>query len=219
MSDNSLAWQFDHFKVMTTLADIITSIVGEHLADIPNSVGQKVSLSNYQNISAVLPKISLNYQGSTDDGFVIRKGLVEVDIEDPNDPLKTIKEDLTYLDKLTNFIVTVRAESMPAAGYDDKANAHRLLRDIRKNLLLPKYRKILRDVVFTGIEFINPVRSTPDLVATSYHDICTMQLKLSTVDRVIDYDATTFNTINYVGIIAEDGKDYQYIISGNPTSI
>lgn len=207
------AWQFDHFKVMTTLANIITDMVGDQLKDIPNSNGQKVFLSNYQALSAALPTIALNYQGSVDDdGYTIDSGLIEVEIEDQNNPPNLITVTTPYQDKLTNFIITIRAESMPSKGYDDKENSHRLLREIRKKLLLPKYRKTLREEAFTVVELTNSIRSTPDLISTSYHEICTMQLKLSTVDRVIDYDALSFDTINWVGNLKRDIEDTDPII-------
>lgn len=213
------AWQFDHFKVMKVLAGIITEIVGDQLPAIPNSGGQKVFISNYPALSAALPTMVINYQGSRDDdGYIIDKGLIEVQIVDPDNPPNLITVTTQYLDKLTNFNISIRAESMPPSGDNDKKNSHRLMREIRKGLLLPRHRKKLRDEVFTTLEFMNNIRSTPDLVSTTYHEICTMQLKLSTIDRVIDYDALSFDTVNFSGDYKETLDDTSpIIISGSVT--
>jgi hypothetical protein len=216
-----MSWEFDHFKVMTTLADIIKEIVGDRLATLPNSGGQKaVFTSHYGGITPPLPYVLLTYQGSRDDdGFVIDSGLTPVQVEDPDNPPTMIEITTPYLDKLTNFNISLRVESMPATGVDDKNNTYRILRDIRKGLLLPKHRKKLRDEVFTVMEFMNQIRSTPDLIATSYHEIATMQLKLSSVDRVIDYDAMSFGTINFRGELKETLDDpTPRIITGSVTT-
>ena len=215
------AWQFDHFKVMTTIADIITEIVGAQLPTIPNSTGQKVFISNYPALSAALPTVALMYQGSRDDdGIIIDKGLIDVQVEDPANPPNLVTITTQYLDKLTNFNISIRAESMPPSGFDDKKNSHRLLREIRKGLLLPKHRKKLKDEAFTVLEFMNNIRSTPDLIATTYHEICTLQLKLSTVDRIIDYDAFSFDTVEYTGNLKETLDDpTPIVITDSVTSI
>lgn len=216
------AWQFDHFKVMTNLADIITEIVGAQLPTIPNSNGQKVFISHYPALSAALPTVTLTYQGSRDDdGITIDSGLIDVQIVDPSNPPNLITVTTQYQDKLTNFNISIRAESMPPSGFDDKKNSHRLLREIRKGLMLPKYRKRLKDNVCTVMEFSNvPIRSTPDLISTTYHEICTMQLKLSSVDRLIDYDALSFDTIEWEAELKREEDDTDPIIlQGSATSI
>lgn len=216
------AWQFDHFAVMQTLSNIIEDIVGANLSELPNSGGAKsIIIANFSGNTPPLPYVTLNYQGSIDnDGITIDAGLIDVEIEDPSDPPNLITVTTQYEDKLTNFNITLRTESMPASTYDDKGNAHRLLREIRKGLMLDKHRKRLRDEVFTVLEFMNPIRSTPDLISTSYHDICTMQLKLSSVDRLIDYDALSFDTINWTGDVKLDDEDLNpLVLQGSATSI
>jgi hypothetical protein len=216
-----MSWEFDHHKVMIVLAEIIEDMVGEHLSDMPEGGGMKsVFLSHYGNIQPPLPFITLTYNGSNDnDGYTIDSGLVDVQIEDPDNPSALITVTTPYEDKVTNFNISLRAESLPAQTIDDKGNANRLLREIRKGLMLPKYRKRLHEEVFTAIEFINTIRSTPDLIATDYHDICTMQLKLSSIDRLIDYDALSFDTVKWDAEIKLDAQDPNpLIIQGSTTS-
>lgn len=218
-----MTWQFDHFSVMNTLADIIEEIVGDQLAVLPNSGGRKaVFLAHYSGITPPLPHILLTYQGSRDDdGITIDSGLIDVEIEDPANPPNLITVTTQYQDKLTNFGISIRAESLPPTGFADKGNSHWLLREIRKGLLLPKHRKTLRDDIFTAIEFNNvPIRSTPDLMSTAYHEICTMQLKLSSVDRLIDYDALSFDTVIWDAELKLDEEASNgLVLQGSATSI
>jgi hypothetical protein len=209
-----MSWEFDHFKVMTTLADIIKEIVGDRLAVLPNSGGQKaVFISHYGGITPPLPYVLLTYQGSRDDeGFILDSGMVDVMVDDLDNPPNKIQLCTPYFDKLINFNISLRVESIPPNGLDDKANTHRILRDIRKGLLLPKHRKKMKDEAHTAMEFMNNIKSTPDLVSTSYHDIATMKLKLSSIDRVIDYHTLSFDTIEWSGEIKIDENDPNPIV-------
>ncbi|AHK11560.1 hypothetical protein S140_153 [Shewanella sp. phage 1/40] len=213
-----MSWEFNHNKVMFVLAEIIEGIVGDSLADLPNSGGVKaVYLANYGGIEPPLPHVLLTYQGSNDnDGYSMAEGFVDVEVDNPLDPPNKITLTTTYVDSVVNFNITLTAESLPPAYSPtferDNGNAFSILRDIRKGLLLPKNRRRLHTEVFTAIELINTIKSTPDLVSTEYHDIGTMVIKLSSVDRSIDYDCFTFDTLDWVGEIKIDETDPDPII-------
>lgn len=213
-----MSWEFDHNKVLYVLAEIIEDIVGNSLPELPNGGGDKaVYLAHYGGIEPSLPHILLSYNGSKDsDGYNMSEGFIDVEVDNPLDPPNKITLTTTYTDRVVNFLVSVKAESLPpaySATFErDNGNAFSLLRDIRKGLLLPKHRRRLHTEVFTAIEFINDIKSTPDLVGTSYHDVGTMVLKLSSVDRLVDYDCFTFDTVNWVGEIKIDESDPNPII-------
>lgn len=210
-----MSWDFDQELVLVELANIIEDIVGASLPFLSGNSGDKaVYITHSGGIEPALPHIMLTYEGSADDdGTIIATGLIDQVIDG-------VTVTVPYYDKVVNFGITIVSESMPVKQTTpytkDKTNAMSLLREIRKALLLPQNRKKLRDRVFTVMAFMQSIQSTPDLQATEYHDIGSMLLKLTSVDRYIDLEERSFDTINVASDLALS-KDSPSILSGSNT--
>jgi len=181
-----MAWDFDSDAVLVKLGDIIETMVGPRLSFLPKpdgtpSIARSVIIDNQSGPQPPLPFITLSYEGSNDDeGFILDTGVIDTD--PPNLVFAS------FWDKFTVFGITIRCEG------DDSES---ILRSIRKQLLLERHRKTLRDDVFSSVQLINTVRRTPDLLSKDYREVGSFLLTMNTIDRLIDTDTGVFDTVEY----------------------
>ena len=207
-----MGWDFDPDVVIDSLINIIDQQVGYRLSYLPLPDGTPSTMRSIipdlqGGSEPPLPFIELSYEGSTDSsGFLYDTGTIEV--EDPLNPPDLICAP--YWDTQLNFGITLTCSG-------DKAQS--ILQEIRKKFLPYNYRNELHETGFSSIELITPIRRVPDLLDTEYREVATCLLKLSTIDRLIDPSAGTFDTINYESTYRVDEEDPNPIIhTGSVTS-
>lgn len=220
--------EFNHRTVLRKLADVIQGIIGDRLPLLKGSLTDRAIYLNYTDgVKSKLPFITLEFIPTNDqDGYAIDNGIVEVTIPDPDNVGSTLNVFAPYTDTLVYFSVDIRCESDPTMSdvrpdpetpsEYERTNSAQILRDIRKNLMLPRNRALLKEVN-TVVQFgNNPIRSTPDLLSNDYHEVHTLTLRMSSVDRVIDYDTLSFDNISWTTEIYRAPEDPDPIIlTGN----
>lgn len=221
-----MEYEFNHRSVLLELANCIEDILGNRLPFIDDAETMRAVIIGVDGVQPHLPYINVIYNGSSDsDGWSIATGTTEVTVEDPDNPLATITYETSYTDTIVNFMVSIVAVSDPtittALNNYDTTNASQLLRKVRGNLLLPKYRNRLRDNVSTVIQFgNNQIISTPDVFAGQTRERFTLRLPMTSIDRVIDYDDGLINQVNWTGTLNQiDDTDPTPIIVTGTTGI
>jgi hypothetical protein len=207
-----MGWNFDPDVVIDSLINILDQQVGYRLSFLPLPDGNPSTMRSIipdlqGGDEPPLPFIVLSYEGSDDsNGFLFDSGTIEV--EDPLNPPNMICAP--YWDTSINFGITLTCSGL---------NAQSILQEVRKKFLPYNYRQELNETGFSSIELITPIRRVPDLLDTEYREVATCLLKFNTIDRLIDTNAGTFDTINYESTYRIDEDDPNPIITeGSVTS-
>lgn len=192
---------FDYVEVQKGIVRWLTPIVGNMMGNMVLKDGTVTTtpaiyiapLLDYPEPTLPLLEVSFE-QDDNNQGHILSRGIV--DVPDPADPTNTLS--VPYYDTYINYSIRLLCEG---------TNSQNILRKVRNSFNVQALIDEFHNQTHSGVNKIGGIRRSPRLITVEFRESSMLTLRLSTVDRYIDYDGSFFSEITYEGELKDDPDD------------